>query len=1517
VTDVVKNHLLNIGEIFSTHSGDYQIIALLGSGLTGEVYRARAGGGKDVAIKLMKPDASPLAKKAFISEATTLALMQQLEKNAADGLFVAPQYFGADENSAIPYIVQELIEGKKLVDTLVETPRLPEKEALLVGRQLFRTLNLLHTGLKLTYIDLKFENLWWNPETQTLKMTDWGTLSALDPNGVARDILRGSQYLYRLLTGQSINETRGIPLQSPQDFPEWKELSWGLQEILHRMLHRDPSVRYQTAADIANMLNNLSVFWQKQPQELLDFARNRLQRVEELTAEQDQEKKGQIYRSAMSVLDICGRLPGGNSPERMRLLERVNQGVEETNHFIRAKALFDGLSYPRARMLFEDGARLYYDSKLRRWALFSEAGEIEPKESFEPLRPDVESAIKMMEEGRFSIALDLLEKAVSRLPNPSLTALRDECLVFIHMHDGRTHQKAGSYLEAAAKYQTAFDIWSEIPKNATWQYLVGDLRQEAQKMQILQETRGTALAALENAKASSELSKIIENLEVALYSERGSSEIFKVVYQLAERQHRDGKSEAAAHILYTAYAAPDSRQYTPGWNVPAVILEAITSGPMALAGSALAQLPETPLLLKELVSTLLEKNIHAALSTDSVEHADAMYQVAAQLDSQWAANRFNSPIQNKKQELQARREAAIDRLIKEATSLLSLDNPEQILLAAQDIPLTHLVQKIIKHQSVLQRGEQALTAAASLSDNSQSRRSELNALIEKVAHLKILLVKRQEKQRQQADLLHKEAHAQVESALQHVGQIDDALQNLEETGVPGSYQEGILLHRQNLLTAALLACRRVLNEVDPQDSWAREHEQLIQDKISSLAHPSWVALVRLAQPDLQNAADMLQAAHTQLEVGQAQKAACILGRFEDEFIPLKKQTALALTVFQWEAENAHKLDSEAYQRDLLRRISLHLKLNLPTAYWKDSLSLKYLALLRQKLQEAFLLLGHPDSSPSSFITSLQRMVYVLSLHKQAEAAVSNHSLSFASDWNPLVFIKDTRQTLIAGPKNAKLASLFDTLPLLADSEQQAGQLSEGLLSKVQLEDRQEFQILQDRQSRRKRILLRTGLGTSFTMLVVFSLLVAFNWNAVLSFITGVTPTPTFTPTSSIEAPVLNPVNTREPSPTPILTETPTPAPEPTLEPEPTESLLPPAPEIPSLPPSSLLVSDLAALQPPIPGPAAAAYLLGEDNLTPSVPFSETPFWRRCSIWASLGQAPEVDSWVATQAGSAAWRMDVSLPPGRYQVYVLDTNYCSGGDLNFQLYLDDTPLEPLFGLSRLEFSRRRGEPQQTTDLWKSIGIYQFDLPGLLHVETTWQDRDMATSPVSLAHLLILEIPESDVNILDELGQHSPIFVVDDLAAEFSSSTSWVAVEDASALGGAFSYFSSESEEAFAIWRLPTKVDAGRYEVQVRMPVSHASADVFYDVLIDNQVVETYRDLTLNQSLWGREGLGSNPLTFRSSRFRQAGFFSSPNALSYRYYRRSSRRCRCLHQTSLIIIQDGIYDQSTARISESVN
>src|SRR5262249_49955507 len=120
-----------------TRIGPYEIVALIGAGGMGEVYRGRdARLGRDVAIKVLLPnfaaDTDRMAR--FQREAQVLASLNHPHIAAL---------YGLEEAGGVRALVMELVEGPTL-DQRIKNGPVPIDEALPIAKQIADALEAAH-----------------------------------------------------------------------------------------------------------------------------------------------------------------------------------------------------------------------------------------------------------------------------------------------------------------------------------------------------------------------------------------------------------------------------------------------------------------------------------------------------------------------------------------------------------------------------------------------------------------------------------------------------------------------------------------------------------------------------------------------------------------------------------------------------------------------------------------------------------------------------------------------------------------------------------------------------------------------------------------------------------------------------------------------------------------------------------------------------------------------------------------------------------------------------------------------------------------------------------------------------------------------------------------------------------------------------------------------------------------------------------------------------------------------------
>ena len=281
-----------MGLTSDTKLGPYKILAPLGAGGMGEVYRAQDSKlNRDVALKILPArftdDAERMAR--FRREAQVLASLNHPNIGSI---------YGLEESNNVRVLVLELVEGPTLADRITEGA-IPLEEALVIARQIAEALAYAHEK-GVTHRDLKPANIKITPEGN-VKVLDFGLAKVLqgdkhldsDPShsptitnptvegmilGTAAymspeqakgkpvdrraDIWAFGVVLYELLTGRHLfqRETMSDTLAAVlKDEPDWIRIPVKVRPLLQHCLEKDPKRRLRDIGDMHLLLETSSV----------------------------------------------------------------------------------------------------------------------------------------------------------------------------------------------------------------------------------------------------------------------------------------------------------------------------------------------------------------------------------------------------------------------------------------------------------------------------------------------------------------------------------------------------------------------------------------------------------------------------------------------------------------------------------------------------------------------------------------------------------------------------------------------------------------------------------------------------------------------------------------------------------------------------------------------------------------------------------------------------------------------------------------------------------------------------------------------------------------------------------------------------------------------------------------------------------------------------------------------------------------------------------------------------------
>jgi eukaryotic-like serine/threonine-protein kinase len=254
--------------------GAYEVVAKLGEGGMGEVYRARDGRlGRDVALKILpRPIADATSLARFEQEARHVAALNHPNIVAV---------FDIGTHDGVAYMVSELVDGATL-----RGASLPLRKVTEIGAQIADALAAAHAA-GVTHRDIKPDNVMVTRSgrvkvldfgvatvgavpgrdaptvIQTQSRSAVGTVGYMAPEQVRgeaadprTDIFAVGALLYELLAGvpafrgETAAEIMTAALKSdPPELPADVPLS--IKQIVSRCLEKNPEERFQSARDLA------------------------------------------------------------------------------------------------------------------------------------------------------------------------------------------------------------------------------------------------------------------------------------------------------------------------------------------------------------------------------------------------------------------------------------------------------------------------------------------------------------------------------------------------------------------------------------------------------------------------------------------------------------------------------------------------------------------------------------------------------------------------------------------------------------------------------------------------------------------------------------------------------------------------------------------------------------------------------------------------------------------------------------------------------------------------------------------------------------------------------------------------------------------------------------------------------------------------------------------------------------------------------------------------------------------
>ena len=297
-----------------TMLGAYEVVALIGAGGMGEVYRARDRRlDRDVAVKILPESFAhdPERRVRFEREAKTLAALNQQHIGAI---------YGIEETSGSTALILELVEGLTLAER-IERGRIPVDEALNIARQIAEALETAHEH-GVIHRDLKPANVKVRDDG-TVKVLDFGLAKPLVPSsGPQTDATISPTIASPAVTGIGIilgTAAYMSPEQAKGRSADKRSDLWAFGCVLYEMLTGVRAFPGEDVSDTLAAVLRAQPDWRRLPPGTPESIRRLVRRC----LEKDRKRRLADAADARLEIDDAADLPAADvspRPRRKRLL---------------------------------------------------------------------------------------------------------------------------------------------------------------------------------------------------------------------------------------------------------------------------------------------------------------------------------------------------------------------------------------------------------------------------------------------------------------------------------------------------------------------------------------------------------------------------------------------------------------------------------------------------------------------------------------------------------------------------------------------------------------------------------------------------------------------------------------------------------------------------------------------------------------------------------------------------------------------------------------------------------------------------------------------------------------------------------------------------------------------------------------------------------------------------------------------------------------------------------------------
>lgn len=280
----------------------YEIVARLGAGGMGDVYRARDSKlNRDVAVKVLPRDlaADPERRARFTREARVLAALNHPH---------IAQIYDSGTSGATDYLVMELVPGDDLA-ALLARGRMPVADALAIARQIVAALDAAHRA-GIVHRDLKPANIRVRPDG-TAKVLDFGLAKPAPESAggganahpdsptvtASLETMRGT--ILGTAAYMAPEQARGQAVDQRADI-------WAFGAVLFEMLTGRRAFPGNSTADVLGAVVTLDPDWSALPGDVTPAIRALLKGC----LQKDREKRVADISTARFVIDTAPALSG-------------------------------------------------------------------------------------------------------------------------------------------------------------------------------------------------------------------------------------------------------------------------------------------------------------------------------------------------------------------------------------------------------------------------------------------------------------------------------------------------------------------------------------------------------------------------------------------------------------------------------------------------------------------------------------------------------------------------------------------------------------------------------------------------------------------------------------------------------------------------------------------------------------------------------------------------------------------------------------------------------------------------------------------------------------------------------------------------------------------------------------------------------------------------------------------------------------------------------------------------------